>query len=406
MALNNMLYTYPQSWDDKNMDWENPDPRNYDYIVSLLLALRERISVSFITSYSSSVSLSYNIPTRLLVAPPYSLFSNNNHSSSSLGNYIQYEVIADTIKNLCKHFINWEKTSDVNRADIPENAVSSSGNASRSYTTSFNCNIFWTWSDLCRELPDLCLIPTSSSLQIDHMNFIRACKNAIDKLTICTVCTKRTDSGTGPYINIVSKSNKGSGYSSSKDEDKKQSATDRVIDNLNSNNNYTESNRTIYGAFHLYTFPSNTFMVIDKSSIGGWYSSSNYSSYCCCEMVDLKKIILFPLPDKKARLKFVVLATNPSIKAAYSNASLPGTVTYQFSNSGLPFEKGLNVITSEELTTSKVLSQSFGDDVYTPPDVLYPTEENAWIVNGCQVTLFPYIDYGVNGGFNFFSPSI
>lgn len=35
-------YDYPGSWDDKGMDWNNPDPRDADYIMAIRQALMER----------------------------------------------------------------------------------------------------------------------------------------------------------------------------------------------------------------------------------------------------------------------------------------------------------------------------------------------------------------------------
>lgn len=39
-------YVPPQSWNDKGLDWENPDPRNIDYVIALREALIERAAAS------------------------------------------------------------------------------------------------------------------------------------------------------------------------------------------------------------------------------------------------------------------------------------------------------------------------------------------------------------------------
>lgn len=39
-------YVMPQSWNDKGMDWDNPDPSNLDYLMALKLALEERAAIT------------------------------------------------------------------------------------------------------------------------------------------------------------------------------------------------------------------------------------------------------------------------------------------------------------------------------------------------------------------------
>lgn len=39
-------YVMPQSWNDKGMDWDNPDPSNLDYLMALKLALEERAAIA------------------------------------------------------------------------------------------------------------------------------------------------------------------------------------------------------------------------------------------------------------------------------------------------------------------------------------------------------------------------
>ena len=38
-------YVEPKSWDDKGMDWNNPDPRRADYVMAIRGALMERAEI-------------------------------------------------------------------------------------------------------------------------------------------------------------------------------------------------------------------------------------------------------------------------------------------------------------------------------------------------------------------------
>ena len=38
-------YEEPESWDDKGMNWNDPDPRNADYVMAIRRALMERYAV-------------------------------------------------------------------------------------------------------------------------------------------------------------------------------------------------------------------------------------------------------------------------------------------------------------------------------------------------------------------------
>lgn len=41
--MESMTYTPPASWDDKGLDWSNPDPRNLDYLAAIIEAAKERV---------------------------------------------------------------------------------------------------------------------------------------------------------------------------------------------------------------------------------------------------------------------------------------------------------------------------------------------------------------------------
>lgn len=53
--MESVSYTAPVSWEDKGLDWSNPDPRNIDYLIALFEAAKERSSlVSWRTPFARS----------------------------------------------------------------------------------------------------------------------------------------------------------------------------------------------------------------------------------------------------------------------------------------------------------------------------------------------------------------
>ena len=51
-------YAIPQSWNDKGMDWENPDPLKADYAMAIREALLERFAVAGGTPSYRSLAIS------------------------------------------------------------------------------------------------------------------------------------------------------------------------------------------------------------------------------------------------------------------------------------------------------------------------------------------------------------
>lgn len=79
-----MAYTFPQSWNDKGMDWDNPDITNKDYIMALALAILERnwVSSNNVGSVSYLVAkiaqADYNVSTTDLESITQLIFTDCN----------------------------------------------------------------------------------------------------------------------------------------------------------------------------------------------------------------------------------------------------------------------------------------------------------------------------------------
>lgn len=51
-------YEFPESWDDRGMDWNAPDPRRADYVMAIRQALMERAAAAHVTLPSEVVAIS------------------------------------------------------------------------------------------------------------------------------------------------------------------------------------------------------------------------------------------------------------------------------------------------------------------------------------------------------------
>ena len=68
MAMIRTGYVAPTSWDDKGMDWENPDPHNIDYWMAVKLALIERYATTTYRLYQRMSRINPWMPiTRIAV---------------------------------------------------------------------------------------------------------------------------------------------------------------------------------------------------------------------------------------------------------------------------------------------------------------------------------------------------
>jgi len=87
-----MKYTPPVSWEDKGLDWGNPDPYNIDYIAAIIEALKERIPREYI----------YENALQYFPGRPFSLTLLKNISSwitsvDGMGQYLNIQNLPDTL---------------------------------------------------------------------------------------------------------------------------------------------------------------------------------------------------------------------------------------------------------------------------------------------------------------------
>lgn len=90
-------YTGPESWTDRGMDWNNPDPNDFNYMAAIREAIKERLSV-----HLQAVPFAYVYPD----VPRFSPLSLEN--IAMVNAWISYLVKTDSVKH---PFVNREYES-------------------------------------------------------------------------------------------------------------------------------------------------------------------------------------------------------------------------------------------------------------------------------------------------------
>lgn len=136
-------YEAPESWDDKGMDWNAPDPANADYAMAIRQAVLERCA-----------ALRAAPDRRVLAVSPWKAVSRTAVAG-----------LADAVARLAPSFVNleWEEFAD-DYSDFPR---------------------MWTYGDLiqdpgCR----LCEFAPYGSLREGGGEWLRRIRNALDRLTV------------------------------------------------------------------------------------------------------------------------------------------------------------------------------------------------------------------------------
>lgn len=136
-------YEEPESWDDKGMNWNDPDPRNADYVMAIRRALMERYAV-----------IHSSMPSGVLRISPWKTVS-----ISQIGD------IVSAIRWLCSSFVN-EGYSEYKEdySDFPK---------------------MWTYRDLIQEEGcGLYEFPKTGDFCEHGGEILKRIKNALDKLTV------------------------------------------------------------------------------------------------------------------------------------------------------------------------------------------------------------------------------
>ena len=135
-------YEIPQSWEDKGMDWDSPDPRNADYIMAIREALFERHAAIHSTCY-------------------YGLDAISPWKTVDLETV---ETVCYAIRSLAYRFFRPDWTEyEADWSDFPHN---------------------WTWNELVEDDPSrLVEWPKTGDILADGGEWLKRAKRVIDKLT-------------------------------------------------------------------------------------------------------------------------------------------------------------------------------------------------------------------------------
>lgn len=135
-------YKIPESWDDKGMDWENPDPRRADYVMALREAVMERVAAT--QNY---------MPDGVMSISPYKAVSMRTIS-----------YLLDAIDWMAPDFVNLEAECEDILTDFPK---------------------MWSYEDLIKdEKIRLYAYPNYGQICGGAGEWLKAIKNALDKLTV------------------------------------------------------------------------------------------------------------------------------------------------------------------------------------------------------------------------------
>ena len=136
-------YETPESWEDKGMNWNTPDPANADYVMAIRQAIMERCA-----------ALHMGVDARVFKISPWKTISRTAVTG-----------IVDTVSRLAGHFVNlgWEEFEE-DWSDFPK---------------------MWTYGDLIQERNcRLYEYAPYGSLRENGGEWLKQIRNAIDKLTV------------------------------------------------------------------------------------------------------------------------------------------------------------------------------------------------------------------------------
>lgn len=136
-------YTPPVSWDDKNMDWSNPDPANLDYVMAVRGAIVEKALLT-----------GYNVPIALFRLSPYVPLNTD-----------VLTTFRDTIYGLAANFVDMTFTDyKDDGSDFPK---------MHDYGTLI-------LPEDCR----ICTLPPKGAMLEHFGEFLTAARNVLNRLTV------------------------------------------------------------------------------------------------------------------------------------------------------------------------------------------------------------------------------
>ncbi len=353
-------YVAPTSWTDKGMNWDDPDPGNMDYIMAILLALRERLELA---GDSNSI---LNVNYLLRGVMPYAPMCRFQKY------YNGYTYLADRIRevlwDICAAYVNREKMEAVESYYDPE-------------------EIRMTWSDVVKAFPDVANQPFCGSCQDRYKDFLKACKGALDMLHILPSGAKRFPTASKvSYAPIVNYNHSAKDGSSGGWKDDGDAAYSSAVQNLSADTP-SEHEGEHYSEWEIAE-------VYSKTRISKAKSSGRCQAYVNAQILEIQNLVL---SQKPCELIFLVQASKPTEPDSATTANVFDPV-----NTG--FSEGLNRIRMQPSD----LPVRFGSFEQLPTPCDPPISESystTYGYSGYSAKIYLILDYGVSGGLKFFASS-
>ena len=342
-------YETPESWEDKGMNWNTPDPCNADYVMAIRQALMERCA-----------ALHTSIDYRLKKISPWKTLSRSS-----------VEGIVRTIASMARRFVNigWEDFEE-DYSDFPK---------------------MWTYGDLVQERN--CRLYEWAQYGLLRENggaWLKQIRNAIDHLTVIRA--------NDVYGKTLSRS--GSEHDPPFGESI-GTAMQRAFDTLNEG--------TLNGSFpsSVYGWSGNTHWKCPRPDYEG-DPKDNQDGYCGYAMSQAYRITAARswLLGAKFDIFAAVVVTRPTGPVSYSQQ----LDTSNLDGGGSGFSEGLNWTKRVHVSDPYEFVLALGDPDAIPQNGTVPSSEfdsdgnaikrhsakTGWIGKS-----YGFLDYGVEGGFKF-----
>ena len=345
-------YEMPTSWDDKGMNWDNPDPANADYVMAIRQALAERCAL-FGGAADDGVH-------RITPWQPV--------TATRLWHVVQ------TIWRIAGEFVNLDfEDYAEDWSDFPK---------------------MWTYRDLVQERG--CRLYEGAkygSLVENGGEWLKQIRNAIDRLTVIRV----------PWVHGKSVICSGSVHDPPFDESI-GTAMRHAMDSMSANDYDSIFPQSVYA------WSGNTHWKCPDPDYKGDHPEENQDGYCGYAMSEG-----YTITAAKSRLLgaqydifAAVIVTEPTGPVNYSTV-LDESV---FDSGGTDFKRGLNWTKRVRVKDTHDFEFKLGDAETIPKNEIVPVSEfddkgtavtRHSVKRGWVGASYGFMDYAVEGGFRFYA---
>ena len=342
-------YEAPESWEDKGMNWNTPDPANADYVMAIRQAIMERCA-----------ALHTSVDSRVLKISPWKTISRTAVSG-----------IVDTISRLARNFVklDWEEFEE-DYSDFPK---------------------MWTYGDLIQERN--CRLyewAAYGSLRENGGSWLKQIRNAIDRLTVI-------------------RANDVHGKAYTRSGSKHDPPFDESIGTAMREAMENGKVSVLHGSFpsSVYAWSGNTHWCCPRPDYEG---DPEYNRDGYCGYAQSQAYLVTAARNWLAGAQFdifaAVLTERPTGPVPYSQQL--DTSIFDSGSSG--YREGFNWTERVHVKSDRAFELPLGDPDEIPKNGTVPTSEfdsdgNAVRRHSAKIgwtgRVWGFLDYGVEGGFKF-----